>query len=403
MSADTKPKIKITQKDAGSIAIMLFKNLSSDEDQDYFCEGFSDDLISALSRYKKLLVISSNASFSYSTKDKTSFEIGEELGVRYLLEGKVRKIGNKMRISANLLSTEKGEAIWSDNFDTTIDEIFDVQDAIIERIVSVIVGSVERDQVKKLANAKPENLQAYDFVLQGLEYHRRSSVNADNNRKALSFFNKAIEADPNYARAHAWKTCSLANNAEWFQEEMPDGWMDEAFASVNKAMELDPNDPEAHRIMGAIKLLFEGDMEKAIFHHEKAIEICPSDTYHIARYSVLLCYLGNPEKGLIQIERALRLDPFCSDLVLETQGLCHYLLGQHKEALSTFKKMQIETRTSLFYCAACNKALGNDDIAKQMLKMAMSESEMTSEKFVSTQLFQDKQTSEELAKVLNSI
>ena len=164
-----------------------------------------------------------------------------------------------------------------------------MQDAIIERIVSVIVGSVERDQVKKLANAKPENLEAYDFVLQGLEYHRRSSLNAENNRKALSFFNKAIEADPNYARAHAWKTCSLANNAEWFQEEMPDGWMDEAFASVNQALELDPHDPEAHRIMGAIKLLFEGDMEKAIFHHEKAIEICPSDTYHIARYAVLLC------------------------------------------------------------------------------------------------------------------
>ena len=144
-------------------------------------------------------------------------------------------------------------------------------------------------------------------------------------------------------------------------------------------------------------------MEKAIFHHEKAIEICPSDTYHIARYAVLLCYLGNPEKGLIQIERALRLDPFCSDLVLETQGLCHYLLGQHKEALSTFKKMQIETRTSLFYGAACNKALANHDIAKRMLKMAINESEMTSEKFVSTQLFQDKRTSEELTEVLNSI
>ena len=308
-------------------------------------------------------------------------------------------------IKADNLASGKGVYICDEKnaAKIAIDEIFDVQDAIIERIVSVIVGSVERDQVKKLANAKPENLQAYDFVLQGLEYHRRSSLNAENNKKALSFFNKAIEADPNYARAHAWKTCSLANNAEWFQEEMPDGWMDEALASVNKAMDLDPNDPEAHRIMGAIKLLFEGDMEKAIFHHEKAIEICPSDTYHISRYAVLLCYLGQPEKGLVQIEKALRLDPFCSDLVLETQGLCLYLLRQHEEALSTFKKMQIETRTSLFYGAACNQALANHDIAKQMLKMAISESEMTIEKFVSTQLFQEKQTSEELTEVLNSI
>ena len=256
---------------------------------------------------------------------------------------------------------------------------------------------------EKILSVIEEGKQRFpkDFVLNVEEFNFWYAKG--DNDKAQQALQKAIEADPNYARAHAWKTCSLANNAEWFQEEMPDGWMDEAFASVNKAMELDPNDPEAHRIMGAIKLLFEGDMEKAIFHHEKAIEICPSDTYHISRYAVLLCYLGQPEKGLAQIERALRLDPFCSDLVLETQGLCHYLLGQHKEALSTFKKMQIETRTSLFYCAACNKALGNDDIAKQMLKMAMSESEMTSEKFVSTQLFQDKQTSEELAKVLNSI
>ena len=231
-------------------------------------------------------------------------------------------------------------------------------------------------------------MEAYDLVLQGLEYHRRSSVSAENNKKALSLFTKATEVDPNYARAHAWKTCSLANNSEWFPNDMPDDWMNDAFSSVNKAIDLDPNDPEAHRILGAIKLLFEGDFEKAIFHHEKAIEICPSDTFHIARYAVLLCFLGEPEKAMEQIKRAMRIDPFCSDLVLETEGLCHFVSSDFESAVTSFKKMQIETRTSLFYTAASLQKIGKFDDAKKILKVAQTDSGMENEKFVSTQLFQ---------------
>ena len=213
ISADAEPKVFIPQAEAGSVAIMLFKNLSNDDEQSYFCEGFSEDLISALSRYKSLLVISSNASFSYSIKEKTVSQIGAELGVRYLLEGKVRKMGSKMRISVSLLSAEDENVIWSQNFDTTIDDIFDVQDDIVATIVAKLVGKVESDQVKKLANKKPDVMEAYDLVLQGLEFHRKSSVSAQNNKKALSLFTQATEVDPNYARAFAWKTCSLAWNA----------------------------------------------------------------------------------------------------------------------------------------------------------------------------------------------
>ena len=289
--SEEKPTIKIDEAEAGSLAVMLFKNLSNDEEQAYFCEGLSEDLISALSRYKKLVVVSSNASFSYKDKTKMPNEIGSELGVRYILEGKVRKLGPKMRITASLVSAETGTNLWSNNFDTTIDEIFDIQDELVGTIVTTIVGNVEKDHIKQMSNSKPENMKAYDLVLQGLEHHRRSSVSAENNKKALELFNKAIEIDPNYARAHAWKCCSLGNNAEWFPDDMSENWMEEAFSSVNKALELDPNDPEAHRIMGAVKLLFEGDMDTAIFHHQKAIEICPSDTFHIARYALLLVYL----------------------------------------------------------------------------------------------------------------
>ena len=403
ISADAEPKVFIPQAEAGSVAIMLFKNLSNDDEQGYFCEGFSEDLISALSRYKSLLVISSNASFSYSIKEKTVSQIGSELGVRYLVEGKVRKMGSKMRISVSLLSAEDENVIWSQNFDTTIDDIFDVQDDIVATIVAKLVGKVESDQVKKLANKKPDVMEAYDLVLQGLEFHRKSSVSAQNNKKALSLFTQATEVDPNYARAFAWKTCSLANNSEWFPNDMPPNWMEDAFASVNRAMELDPDDPEAHRILGAIKLMFEGDMDKAIFHHKKAIEICPSDTFHLARYSVLLSYLGKPEEAMGQIEKALRINPFGSDLMFETQGVCGYLLKNYNEALSSFKNMQIETRTSLFYAAACHNCLGQLEFAKNKLELAKTDSGMKIDKFVSTQLYQNEEISNQLKKNLSSI
>jgi adenylate cyclase len=403
ISADAEPKVFIPQAEAGSVAIMLFKNLSNDDEQGYFCEGFSEDLISALSRYKSLLVISSNASFSYSIKEKTVSQIGSELGVRYLVEGKVRKMGPKMRISVSLLSAEDENVIWSQNFDTTIDDIFDVQDEIVATIVAKLVGKVESDQVKKLANKKPDVMEAYDLVLQGLEFHRKSSVSAQNNKKALSLFTQATEVDPNYARAFAWKTCSLANNSEWFPNDMPPNWMEDAFASVNRAMELDPDDPEAHRILGAIKLMFEGDMDKAIFHHKKAIEICPSDTFHLARYSVLLSYLGKPEEAMGQIKKALRINPFGSDLVFETQGVCGYLLKNYNEALSSFKNMQIETRTSLFYAAACHNCLGQLEFAKNKLELAKTDSGMKIDKFVSTQLYQNEEISNQLKKNLSSI
>ena len=173
--------------------------------------------------------------------------------------------------------------------------------------------------------------------------------------------------------------------------------------SFQKAIDLDPNDPEAHRILGAVKLLFEGDFEKAIFHHEKAIEICPSDTYHIARYAVLLCYLGEPEKAMEQIKRAIRIDPFCSDLVLETEGLCHFVSGDFTSALTSFKKMQIETRTSLFYTAASLQKKGNSEDAQKILKVAQIESGMDNEKFVSSQLFQKETDKSSLSDALEAI
>ena len=168
------PQVKVERTEAGSLAVMLFKNLSKDEEQAYFCEGFSEDLISALSRFRKLMVVSGNASFAYRDKSRSPKEIGRELGVRYILEGSVRKLGPKIRISTSLIAADRENTVWSNNFDTTMDEIFDIQDELVETIVSTIVGRVEADALQELSSNRPENLAAYDVVLQGLEIGRAS-------------------------------------------------------------------------------------------------------------------------------------------------------------------------------------------------------------------------------------
>ena len=394
------PKVKIQKAEPGSLAVMLFKNLSKDEEQDYFCEGFSEDLISVLSQFRKLVVISGNASFSYRDSNKNPKEIGEDLGVRYMLEGSVRKLGPKMRISSNLIFTESGKTVWSNKFDTTIEEIFDVQDDLIETIVSTLVGRVEADTIHQLATARPDNLGAYETVLQGLEFHRRSGIMEANAEKAVGLFEKAIEIDPNYARAHAWRACSLANLSEWrgnIMDALP-----ECLSSVTRALEIDPDDPEAHRIMGAIKLMRE-DFDQATYHHQRARELCPSDPYMIMRYATLLIFLGKPEEALVEITNAKRIDPFCPDMLFEDEGMCYFWLDRLPEAVDTFNKLQIPTRNSLFYLAATHNKIGDIDKASRVLKEAIAMSNLNIEEFVKIQKYRDPDQKENLLNTLSLI
>ena len=173
-SNEIQTKVKVSEP--GSLAVMLFKNLSNDEEQEYFCEGFTEDLLSMLSRYNKLVVVSSHASFAYKEKNKNFQEIGKELGVKYIIHGSVRKLGPKMRINAQVLSTESDATVWTDNFDLSVDEVFDVQDEIAEQIVSTIVGRVEADVLSSLKAKRPENMGAYELVLKGLEYAKKGNV-----------------------------------------------------------------------------------------------------------------------------------------------------------------------------------------------------------------------------------
>ena len=392
---------KVPEPEPGSVAVMHFKNLSNDEEQEYFCEGFSEDLLAMLSRYSKLVVISSNASFAYKDKSKTYKDIGKELGVRYIIHGSVRKLGPRMRINANLVSTEHENSIWSNNFDLLVEEVFDVQDKIAEEIVSTIVGRVEADTLQTIKTKRPDNMDSYDLVLQGLEYAKKGNVIKENTERAVHLFEKAIETEPTYARAHAWKACSLSNLADW--EEKPDpSIFERAIKAAKLALELDPSEPEVHRIMGALKLYFERDFDMAKFHFEKARELCPSDVFIISRYALMLIYFGEFEKALSELNRAKRLDPFSHDLLFGPEGICRYLLEDYAGAILTFKKVKVK-KNFLFYIALSYYNAGENEIASEKLKEAKAITGMSINSFVKSQPFMSNATLNSMEKSLEQI
>ena len=392
---------KVSEAEPGSVAVMFFKNLSKDEEQEYFCEGFSEDLLSMLSRFNKLVVISSHASFAYKNKSKSFKEIGMDLGVRYIIHGSVRKLGNKMRINTNLVSANSEKSIWSKNFDLSVDEVFDVQDKIAEEIVSTIVGRVEADHLHLLKTKRPENMAAYDLVLQGLEYAKKGNVFKENTENAVRLFEKAIEVEPSYARAHAWRACSLSNLADWEEKQDPK-LLEDAVESIDLALELDPGEPEVHRIMGSIKLWRERDYELAKYHFEKAKELCPSDVFILSRYVNLLIYLGEFDKALEELKRAMRLDPFSHDLLFGPEAICHYWLNNYDLAMQSFSKIKI-ARTHLFYVSLIlykNKELSE---ASKKLKEALAITEMDIQAFVNSEPYKDEENINKMIQDLNSI
>jgi len=387
-------KIKIKEAEPGSVAILLFKNLSNDEEQEYFCEGFSEDLLSMLSRFNKLVVISSHASFAYKEKKKTFREIGEDLGVKYLIHGSVRKLGKRMRINANLVSTNNEVSIWSDNFDLSVDEVFDVQDKIAEEIVATIVGRVEADSLNILNIKRPENMDAYDLVLKGLEYAKKGNIIKENTENAVKLFEKAIEAEPSYARAHAWRACSLGNLADW--EDSPNPHIfEKVIKSANLALELDPNEPEVHRVMGAIKLWFERDYDLGKYHFEKARELCPSDVYIISRYATMLIYFGEFSKALSEINRAMRLDPFSHDLLFGVEGLCYFWLENYNKSIESFKKLKV-IRVQNFYLALSYFKNGENKIAKEKFNEALTVTGKDIDSFINSEPYKDQTHLEKL-------
>ena len=357
-TASAKP----SNVDPHSLAVLPFANFSNDLDQEFFADGFTDDLITELARFRDLFVVSRNASFSYKGQNVDPRDIGQTLNVAFCLEGSIRKIGENIRVTVQLVETESGKHVWADKYNFGYSELFDVQDDIASDIVSRVFGTVERIRKKSIEKKRPNNLEAYECLLRGLENHRLGGVTRNAEEEAISWFKLAIEKDPNYGRAYAWQACATATLSEWTGEDV---W-DHIHELGQKGIELDDNDADCHRIAGSLAL-YARDLDRAKYHFQRALELLPNYSFIVGRMGELHNFLGDGKTALKYQERAAKLDPLLPAYCRELEIAAHYILAQHEAASRLLSHLTKATRRALAYGIASLVHLSDEEILTRRL------------------------------------
>ena len=289
-----------------SIAVLPFVNISGDPEQEYFSDGITEDLITDLSKISGLFLIARNSSFTYKGKSVKVQEVSSDLGVRYVLEGSVRKVANRVRITAQLVDATTGGHLWAERYDRDLKDIFAVQDEVTKNIVSALAVELTKNEEDQLTRRYTENLEAYEYAFRGLEYYSRYTKEANVNAQKMLL--KAIELDPDYSLAYS--RLALTYLHEWTQ-----GWskdpksVERAFELAQKAIAMDDSLPEAHRILGDI-YLYRKDHERARTEREKAIALDPNYADGLAGLGEVLIYAGDPDRGIALVKKAMLLNPY---------------------------------------------------------------------------------------------
>ncbi len=371
-----------TQARPNSVAVTAFATASSaDEDQLFLADGLTDDLTLELSRQNGVSVSSRSAAGALNSKDPV--EIGLVLGVRHVLSGSVRKMGRFIRLNVTLSDSKDGSIVWSDRIQRPYDDILEIMDDITVRVAATVSGRVEQAAIQSARSARPENMSAYEYYLRGVEMHRMGGVTDDHVRSAVGWFNKSIEADPNYARPLAMCVCSGSY--------LPEFDVEEGEKKLARALELDPSDPEANRIMGILQIKIHGDYLAARYHHERALEFAPNDAYIMGRCAAFYIHVNEPEKALEMLDRALIYDPFLPVWVTEERVAAFYTQGQFQDAVQAANALPHQTRRSRIFSAACLIALGDPEAARTQITRAMAEDPNLSSEYIESQeLYENK-------------
>ncbi len=371
-----------------SIAVMPFTVLGDDEEQRYLADGLTEDIIVELSRFKKLRVISQSASIAYDGQSVDLGRVGKELGVRYVLEGQIRGGGDSVRVSLKLINTQSGETIWADRIVRPAGKVFDVIEVIVQKVAATIVGRVEAADIDAARRKPPNNLTAYDCVLRGLEFHRMGGITVENQRKAVEWFDRAIEVDRDYGVAYAWRICAASL--------LPDFDLPANLSYAQRALELDENNAEAHRIMGSVNM-DSGNLDIAEYHLSRAMELSPSDAYIKVKAAAFFTFKGDPERALALIEEARALDPFLPAWSVAERGVALYALDRFEESNKAFSTIPFSTERTNLYQAAALAALGRTDDARAAVKRALTmRPTLTTVQFMQGEKFSEEKKRKEL-------
>ncbi len=364
-----------------SVAVLPLRVMGGDEDQWFLADGLTDELIVELARFRRLFVSSRSASFALADTNPDPVKVGNTLGVRYVLEGQVRKIGDQVRINLTLTETDKGVVVWSDKVVRPFAEILDLLDATAARIAATVFGRVEDAGMITARRKPPENMSAFECLLRGIGHHRLGGVLEEHSREAVKWFTRAIDLDPDYAAAYAWRVCAAS--------DLPEFSFDESEPDIRRALELDPCDAEANRIASFFELL-KNDFDQAATLMRRAMELNPSDAYIKARCAAISTYMGEGETSLKLLDEAEALDPLLPVWCIEERGIAYYALGRFEAALEALGKLVFQTFRSRLYRAAALMALDRPEDAGKLVREAMaSKPNFTVSRFLFQERYRD--------------
>ncbi len=292
--------------DKPSIAVLPFVNMSGDAEQEFFADGITEDIITELARFPSLFVIARNSSFTYKDKSVRVEEVGRELGVHYVVEGSIRKVGNRVRVTVQLIEAVTENHVWAERYDRELTDIFEIQDELTQAIVGALPSRLEAADIERVKRKPPQDLAAYDYVLRSKVLHHRGTKEA--NAEALDVLNKAIDLDPEYAPAYAWKACTLRQAVLRGYADEPEVAGAQRVENAQKALALDQNDMECLKILCEINME-QRDLDRAEQYHNRAFAMNPNDPRMLAQRGELTTWMGRPAEAVEWLEKAMRLDP----------------------------------------------------------------------------------------------
>jgi adenylate cyclase len=339
-----------------SIAVLPLVNMSGDSEQEFFADGLTEDIITELSRFHDLLVISRNSTFVYKGKAVKVQDVAREFGVDYVLEGSVRKAGGRIRVTVQLIDAETDRHIWAERYDRELEDIFAIQDEITRAIVATLQGRVEAANHDRAKRKPTDNMVAYECVLAAKVLHHRST-RADN-EQAQRLLDRALSLDPNYAHAHAWKACVLGQTwvYDWCTDR--DALFQEVVAELEVSLALDDNDSDVHRILAAVNLNRD-DHDRAAYHQERALTLNPNYDLVVVQQGELLTWLGRPEEGIDWIKKAMRLNPYHPERFWSHLGRACYCAEKYADAAEAFSRLARPDHTHHAFLAATFAQMGN--------------------------------------------
>ena len=337
--AQTQQKVTTTDyADKPSIAVLPLNNMSGDPEQEYFSDGITEDIITELSRFPILYVIARHSSFAFKGEKIDIKEVAEKLGVQYVVEGSVRRVGNRARITAQLIDAETGKHIWGERYDRELDDIFAVQDEVTRAIVATIAAQLGKTVSENAARKTTNSIKSYEYLLQANRHYYR--FNPDDNIVAAQLYQKAIERDPQFSRAYA----GLANTytTDYFL-----GWLrtknalQNGLENAQKALELDSNDALA-RIILAWALIGNSQWEDAEIELDRVLASKPGDADILAESGNGLKAVGRLEVGIALLEEAICLNPLFPDTYQRWLGQAYYRAGRYQEAINTLRAVRMD-------------------------------------------------------------